>query len=205
MFGFGHGATTATGDKTLVHAARGVFDNGKWTNYSPDSGLAAEQVHFLVPLTDDRFLVVEALEDHKKRCFLWSPSRKLAPQEQDVLKVKPGERMFYRGVDLDGLHHFTSDGLMLPATGSATTKGRVVVSPQGETRLLSTAEAEVAGRLPVGVYENKHCIFGRLTELRPRFRASSMRRSAGTASGGSTSVPVDMWACSGRSSRSPVT
>ncbi len=165
------------GERHISHwgnypGTRGVwcYDNSKWTNYNRDSGFPYEHVHFLIPLASDRFLVFDTLENRQRKCLFWSPSRKLTAKEQDVfnvLGVKPSGPIFYLGVDLDGFHHLTADGLMPRTADSFSTGGRVVVSPKGEIRLLSKAEAERAKRLPVGLYENKHRIFGRLSDVPP--------------------------------------
>ncbi|MEI8372545.1 MAG: hypothetical protein WCJ35_06895 [Planctomycetota bacterium] len=150
---------------------RGIwcYDRGKWMNYNQDSGLAVEDIAALVPLSDDRFLVLGTLDKkaNKNQCVGWSPSQKPIAGVQDFFSLKPSGRIRYLGVDLDSLHHFDAEGLKVDDAVSFDTRGRVVVLPRGAAKVLSKAEAERAAQLPVGLYENRGRILGRLSEIPP--------------------------------------
>jgi len=142
------------------------YDRGKWTNYTRDSGLPIEDVGYLIPLSNDRFLIVGTPDREYKenQCVVWSPSRGVIPAGKDFFGLKPSGLISYAGIDLDGLHHFLVKGLKSDQTDRRI---RVVVSSQGEAKVLSKAEAERAWQMPVGIYENKRRIYGRLGEIPP--------------------------------------
>jgi hypothetical protein len=120
--------------------------------------MPTDDIGMLLPLADDRFLLVAPLEGKQHGFTVWSPSREPNAEDRKIYDVIPPTGSYYDGVDLDGCYHFRCQK-------RANVWKYALIPPRGEARLLSPAEAERLRQLPRGRYENGSRIFGRMDEV----------------------------------------
>jgi hypothetical protein len=136
-----------------------VFNGREWLNHSTSNDVPTDEVEALLPLDNDRFVIVQPDSKPSPRAWIWSPSRKLSEQETAIFP--PGDtptRVYFWGTDPDGKHFFVCEG------GSSK---YFLVSPDGTVAWLSEPQVAAIHRSPRGRYENRHRLYSRLDENPP--------------------------------------
>lgn len=142
-----------------------VFKAGEWLNHNTDNGLPIDDIEALLPLDNDRFLVVRAengSQVNKKAIsdiYIWSSDRKLNAKR---LELFPSDQVLTRlafiATDPDGRHFFLGEG------GKSK---YFFVSANGAVEWLLESQVASLGHMLKGLYENRRTFYSRIEDKPP--------------------------------------
>ncbi|MFL5340557.1 MAG: hypothetical protein ACJ8F7_10445 [Gemmataceae bacterium] len=144
-----------------------AFEKDNWTRHHEEAGFPADDIVALVPLADDRLLVVGDKPAPAKNYAAWSPSRRLDEKERDPFAAFGPKRVYFVGTDPAGQHLFALDGVK-PEPGEAWSRVRyATLSPAGEAKLLPRDRESLAQRLHATAYDSRPRVLTRLDQEPP--------------------------------------
>jgi len=149
-----------------IHGAW-CFDSGRWTRYSVADGFPAEQIWMLIPLSDDRFMVLKRPVAREQNYGFWSPAEPRDTRERPFLP--PGDsvrQLKINSVDSAGRHLFLAEDAVRASTGRS---GRdwLLMERNGTSRLLGEEEGRSVFRRHRGAYAGSPRMFGRIEDDPP--------------------------------------